>query len=128
MDDRSLLLDAFRASIAGVDPESATFRAAGSLDIRDSRRVVVIAAGKASIAMARGIARVTGSTEGIIVAPEHAAAPLPVIVAGHPVPNEGSVAGAHRLLDLATSAGPDDVVVCLISGGASALLAAPAKG
>lgn len=128
MDDRSLLLDAFRAGIAGVDPEVATVRVAEQLDFSDNLRVIVIAAGKASIAMARGVARVTESVEGIIVAPSAADAPLPVIVGGHPVPTAGSVAGAQRALDLATSAGPDDVVVCLISGGASALLAAPTEG
>jgi len=128
MDDRALLLDAFRAGIAGVDPESATARAAERLGLSDSRRIVVIAVGKASAAMARGISRVTGSAEGIIVAPAVAAGPFPVIVAGHPIPTEGSVAGAQRALELAESAGPDDVVACLISGGASALLAAPADG
>jgi glycerate 2-kinase len=128
MDDRTLLLDAFRAGVAGVDPEAATVRAAEQLDVRDNRRVVVIAAGKASAAMARGIARAVDIADGVIVAPQDGDAPLPVIVAGHPVPNEGSVAGGRRALDLATSAGPDDVVVFLISGGASALLAAPAEG
>ena len=128
MDDRTLLLNAFRAGVAGVDPEAATVRAAEHLDVRDSRRVVVIAAGKASAAMTRGIARAVDIDDGVIVAPQDGNAPLPVIVAGHPVPNQGSVAGARRALDLATSAGPDDVVVFLISGGASALLAAPAEG
>ncbi len=128
MDDRSLLLDAFRAGIAGVDPETATARALERLGIGDSCRVVVIAAGKASVAMALGVTRVTESVEGIIVAPSAADAPLPVIIGGHPIPTEGSVAGAQRSLDLAASAGPDDLVVCLISGGASALLAAPAEG
>lgn len=128
MDDRTLLLNAFRAGVAGVDPEAATVRAAEHLDVRDSRRVVVIAAGKASAAMTRGIARAVDIDDGVIVAPQDGNAPLPVIVAGHPVPNQGSVAGARRALNLATSAGPDDVVVFLISGGASALLAAPAEG
>lgn len=128
MDDRTLLLDAFRAGIAGVEPEAATVRAADRLDLGNGRRVVVIAAGKASAAMARGITRVTGSVEGVVVAPAAADGPFPVIVAGHPIPTEGSVIGAQRALELAESAGPDDVVVCLISGGASALLAAPAEG
>ncbi|MCJ7782052.1 MAG: glycerate-2-kinase family protein, partial [Acidimicrobiia bacterium] len=128
MDDRTLLLDAFRAGVAGVDPEAATVRAAGHLEVRDRRRIVVIAAGKASAAMARGMARAVDIDDGVIVAPQEGVAPLPVIVAGHPVPNQGSVAGARRALDLAMSAGPDDMVVFLISGGASALLAAPAEG
>lgn len=128
MDDRTLLLDAFRAAIAGVEPEAATARAADRLDLSNSDRVLVIAAGKASVAMARGICRVTGSVEGVIVAPAAADGPFPVIVAGHPIPTEGSVIGAQDALQLAGSAGLDDVVVCLISGGASALLASPAEG
>jgi glycerate 2-kinase len=123
-----LLLDAFRAGIAGVDPETATAHAVEQLDFSGSRRVVVIAAGKASVAMARGVDRAADSVDGVIVAPAPADAPFPVIVGGHPTPTEGSVAGARQALDLARSAVPDDVVVCLISGGASALLAAPAGG
>jgi len=128
MDDRRLLLEAFLAGIAGVDPEIATQRAAQRLDFSNARRIIVIAVGKASVAMARGIASVVEPSTGVIVAPEAADAPLPVIVGGHPVPTEGSVLGAHRALGLARSAGPNDVVVCLISGGASALLANPAEG
>jgi len=128
MDDRTLLLDAFRSGIAGVDPEAATARAAQRFHVSRADRVVVIAAGKASIPMARGFTSVVEAADGVIVAPTRGEAPLPVIVAGHPIPDEGSAAGARRALELAASAGPDDMVVCLVSGGASALLAAPARG
>ena len=128
MDDRTLLLDAFRSGIAGVDPQAATIRAAQQFDFSTAHRIIVIAAGKAAIPMARGFARVVEPADGVIVAPDFGEGPLPVIVAGHPVPNEGSAEGARRALELASAAGPDDVVVCLISGGASALLAAPARG
>ena len=128
MDDRTLLLEAFRAGIAGVEPESATIRSAKRVDVRHARRVIAIAAGKASLPMARGLAAAMDIADGVIVAPDDGEAPIPVIVGGHPVPNEGSVAGALRAFELASSVGPEDVVVCLISGGASALLAAPARG
>ncbi len=128
MDDRSLLLDGFRAGIAGVDPEAVTARAVERLDFGGSRRVVVIAAGKAAVSMARGAAPAADSVDGVIVAPTPADAPFPVMVGGHPIPTEGSVAAARHALDLASAAGPDDVVLCLISGGASALLSAPAEG
>jgi hydroxypyruvate reductase len=128
MDDRTLLLEAFRAAIAGVEPEMATARVARGLDLTHAHRVVAISVGKASAPMARGLASAVNLADGVVVAPEHLEAPLPLVVGGHPVPNEGSAAGARRALELATSAGPDDVVVCLISGGASALLAAPARG
>ncbi len=48
--------------------------------------------------------------------------------AGHPLPNEGSMKGARRALEIARAAGPDDVLIVLISGGGSALMALPAPG
>jgi len=48
--------------------------------------------------------------------------------AGHPLPDEGSVAGARRALEIAANAGPDDVLLVLLSGGGSALMALPAAG
>ena len=96
MDDRTLLLDAFRAGIAGVEPEIATTRAAERLDFRHAHRVIAIAAGKAALPMARGLAAIVNLADGVIVAPDHGEAPLPLIVGGHPIPNEGSAAGARR--------------------------------
>ncbi|MGB5185535.1 MAG: DUF4147 domain-containing protein [Acidimicrobiia bacterium] len=128
MDDRTLLLQAFRAGIAGVEPETATARAAENFDFRYAHRVIAISVGKAAVPMARGLAAVVNLADGVIVAPDHGEAPLSLIVGGHPIPDEGSAAGARRALELAASAGPEDVVVCLISGGASSLLAAPARG
>ena len=48
--------------------------------------------------------------------------------AGHPLPDEGSVRGARRALEIASAAGPDDVLIVLLSGGGSALMALPAEG
>jgi glycerate 2-kinase len=53
---------------------------------------------------------------------------IEVVEASHPVPDAAGAAAAQRILDLAHTAGPDDLVVCLISGGASALLSLPAAG
>lgn len=47
------------------------------------------------------------------------------IDAGHPLPNDGSLAGARRALDIARTAGPDDLLLVLLSGGGSALMALP---
>lgn len=100
-------------------------------------RIIVIGAGKASAAMAvaaeqhyaaRGeIGRVTGlvtTRHGAGLPTQH----LEIIEAGHPVPDANSIAGAERALALARSAGPDDLVLVLLSGGASALWIAPAPG
>jgi glycerate 2-kinase len=48
--------------------------------------------------------------------------------AGHPLPNEGSMKGARRALEIARAASPDDVLMVLLSGGGSALMALPASG
>ncbi|MGC6487127.1 MAG: DUF4147 domain-containing protein, partial [Planctomycetota bacterium] len=65
---------------------------------------------------------------GLLVPPNDDDAPLPgleVIAAGHPLPTAGSFRAARRALDLAATAGPDDVVLFLVSGGGSALLELP---
>ena len=51
-----------------------------------------------------------------------------IVEALHPVPDEAGLNAARRILALAQQAGPDDLVVCLMSGGASALLSLPAEG
>lgn len=100
-------------------------------------RIIIVGAGKAAAAMAvaaeqyyrqRGeLDRISG-----FVATRHgyglATELIEVVEAGHPVPDAGSIAAAGRALDLARSAGPNDVVLVLLSGGASALWAAPAEG
>jgi glycerate-2-kinase len=126
--DRLLLLNAFLAGVGAVDPGPATATAGEAVLGDVAGRVLLIAAGKASIAMARGLSGAAAIDDGIVVAPSRGDVPVPVIVGGHPLPDDGSVAGARRALAIARSAGEGDIVVCLISGGASALLAAPADG
>ena len=53
---------------------------------------------------------------------------IEIIEAGHPTPDAAGEAGAQRVLDLARTLGPDDLGLCLISGGGSALLSLPAHG
>ena len=53
---------------------------------------------------------------------------IEIVKAAHPVPDAAGVTAASRILDLVRQAGPDDLVLCLISGGGSALLALPASG
>ena len=100
-------------------------------------RLIVVGAGKAGAAMAVAAgkhyaaqghaARVSGS----VVTRHGFALPPSIIViteAGHPVPDAASVDAARHALDLARSATADDVVLCLLSGGASALWSAPVAG
>jgi glycerate 2-kinase len=94
--------------------------------------VRVIAAGKASPAMANAAAKAFGSAigAGLIIASDAADAPAPfeLIVGGHPLPTAASEAAGRKALALAESTTADDTLLVLISGGASALMALPADG
>jgi glycerate 2-kinase len=95
-------------------------------------RTIVLGAGKAAAAMARAVERhMSGRVEGLVVTRYRHAVPcasVEVVEAAHPVPDAAGRAAARRILEYAKSAGVDDLVLCLISGGASALLALPADG
>lgn len=125
VDTRQLLNSVFLDAVAASDAEAAV-RLSLEADPPGVKEAVVIASGKAAAAMARGLAAAIDITDGVAVTTVEDSAPVPVVVAGHPVPNSGSVSGARRALDLATAAGENATVVCLVSGGSSALLALPA--
>ena len=91
---------------------------------------MVLGAGKAAAAMARTVEAHYRShnVEGFVITRYGHALPtrtLEVIEAGHPVPDETGRAATARALELAHSLGPDDLLLCLVSGGGSALLTAP---
>ncbi|HEY0028148.1 MAG TPA: DUF4147 domain-containing protein [Allosphingosinicella sp.] len=95
-------------------------------------RTFVIALGKAAVPMARAVeAHWPGPLTGLAVTRYGGAEPLTrieVLEAPHPVPDAASVTAAGHLLSLAASAGPDDLVLVLLSGGASALACLPGEG
>lgn len=95
-------------------------------------RTIVLGAGKASAAMAKAVeAHWPGPLEGLVVTRYGHAVPcerVEIVEAAHPVPDAAGRAAAQRILALAQAAGPDDLVLCLISGGGSSLLALPADG
>ncbi len=101
------------------------------LDLDQIRHIYVAGAGKASAAMAEEVEKVLGPRihAGVVVTKYGHGLPLDhcrVMEAGHPVPDAAGMAGASALLDMVAEAGPDDLIVCLISGGASALTPLPA--
>jgi len=106
--------------------------------IRAAPRILVIGAGKAGPGMAAALEAALADRleriEGIVNVPEGVHQPLARIrlhaarPQGVNEPTAAGVAGAEEMLRLLTSAGPDDVAVCLLSGGGSALLPAPAAG
>ncbi len=97
------------------------------------RRVVVVGAGKAAATMARAVEGILGPhlEGGCVVTKYHHRVPtkrIEVVEAGHPVPDEAGVAAGRRILDLVRSLKTSDLLLVLISGGASSLLPAPAPG
>jgi glycerate-2-kinase len=120
---RALSLDGERLTVAGEE----------EIDLASADRVLLIGAGKAAVAMARGAMEVLGDriAEGTITTKDGHGADLPrmeVWEAAHPIPDTRGMAGAAEALRLARGAGPRDLVICLLSGGTSALWPAPVAG
>ncbi|MHB1122203.1 MAG: glycerate kinase type-2 family protein [Ramlibacter sp.] len=102
-------------------------------------RTIVLGAGKAGGSMAQALETLwpaDAPLEGLVVTRYHHVPPRPeglrqrieVVEAAHPVPDAAGLAAAQRILQLAEGLTPDDLVLCLISGGGSALLTLPAEG
>ncbi|MGO9012044.1 MAG: glycerate kinase [Bryobacteraceae bacterium] len=121
----------FRAALRAADPHDAVLRYLARHDYSRFRHLYVIGAGKAGASMARAAERALGSmiTGGLVNVKYGHVAKLRRIElneCGHPVPDERGVAGAERIVAIASAAGVGDLVLCLISGGASALMPLPA--
>ena len=112
-------MDAFRAACTRVDLAGRVRTALG-----DGGPFVVIAAGKAAVAMVSGVSNVERS---LVVVPRGSSAPIDVIEAAHPLPDESSVHAAEAALAMAACDSPHERLF-LISGGASSLLCAPSEG
>ncbi len=119
----------FDAAVGAADPLQ---RVAGFLPARPPGRVVVVGAGKASARMAQAVERAwDGPLSGLVVTRYGHAVPcshVEVVQAAHPVPDAAGEGAAGRILDLVSGLSTDDLVLALISGGGSALLALPAPG
>src|SRR5471030_1048181 len=123
----------FKAALAAADPSAAVTRHLKRRDFARYSNVYVIGAGKAGASMAQAAERVLGRriTAGLINVKDGHVARLKRIElnqCGHPMPDARGVAGAERIAQIAAAAGKDDLVLCLISGGASALMPLPAPG
>jgi hydroxypyruvate reductase len=130
---RDLLLAMFRAAVAAADPMHCVGPALPPLPAREGGgRTIVIGAGKAAASMARAVEAAWAADldriEGLVITRYGHALPcrkIEVVEAAHPVPDAAGVAATARLLDLVSGLDAHDLVVCLISGGGSALLACP---
>jgi hydroxypyruvate reductase len=124
-----LLQKLFDAAMAAADPYDLL---AAHLPPPPRGRTLVLGAGKAAARMAEAVERHwQGELSGLVVTRYGHGAPtrhIEVIEAGHPVPDAASEDAARRMLEAAGGLGPDDLVLCLVSGGGSALMSLPAPG
>jgi glycerate 2-kinase len=132
MKERQLLRDMFAAAIAAASPDKAV---PANLPPPPAGRTVVVGAGKAAASMARAVEAHWPADKplaGLVVTRYgHGLGPLKrieVVEAAHPIPDAAGEMAARRILDLVKGLGPDDLALCLISGGGSALLSLPALG
>jgi glycerate 2-kinase len=121
----------FDAALRAGDVRPLVHQALADLSLSGTGRVLVVGAGKASGAMAAAAEEALGDriADGVVVVKDGHLAPtrrVRLLEAGHPVPDERGAAAARAIRDLASTAGPGDLVLVLISGGGSALTPAPA--
>ncbi len=144
MDKKKFAVEIFLAGVESVKPEillpgrvaldqNVLSIGARSLDLNNTENIYVIGVGKASASMASAIESILGSKikAGHIVTKYEHSIPLKYITiteAGHPVPDENGIRGTKSILLLAHSAKAKDLVIFLISGGGSALLADVPEG
>lgn len=141
---REDMMTVLAAALQAVDPAQAVrncVRREGarltvgdaSYDLESYRRILVVGAGKASGPMAQALEEILGDRleGGVVNVKEGYAVPtqrVELVEAAHPVPDENGLLGTERILRLASEAGGEDLVFCLISGGGSALMELPTEG
>jgi hydroxypyruvate reductase len=142
----NVLRSVLAAAVGAVEPGQAVRRAIALEDghlvvagqryslAREKRRVVVVGAGKASAPMAAAVEDVIGDalpvTGSVTVRYGHSAPTrnVRIVEASHPVPDEAGVEATRAIVELLEDASADDLVICVFSGGGSALLTLPADG
>jgi hydroxypyruvate reductase len=127
--DKELLVQMFDAAIEAADPKAAL---AANLPEKPKGRVVVIGAGKGAAQLAQAFEELwDGPIEGVVVTRYGYACEcqsVRVLEAAHPVPDEAGLAASGALFQAVEGLSDEDLVVSLVCGGGSALLAAPAPG
>jgi len=133
---RAFLEHLYRIAVQRAQP---LHNMAGFLPPPPRGRTIVLGAGKAAGAMAHAVEALwpaDAPLEGLVVTRYHHTPPRPpglaarieIVEAAHPVPDAKGLDAAQRILAMARGLTPDDLVLCLISGGGSALLTLPAEG
>jgi len=141
---RSDGIEIFTHALKAVDPVEAVKRClrvdgenlvvdGKAYSLRDYANIYVIGAGKAGASMAFAIEEIVGDriTKGVINVKYGHVSQLKRVKlneVGHPIPDEKGVSGSEEIAELLDQLGENDLVICLISGGGSALLPSPAEG
>jgi hydroxypyruvate reductase len=131
MAPRELLVGSFHAALAAADPSKIV---GAHLPPPPRGRTVVVGAGKAAASMAAAVEShwpADAALQGIVITRYAHGVPtrrIRVVEAGHPVPDEKGQEAAREILETARSLGEDDLLLVLVSGGGSSLLALPAEG
>ncbi len=128
----ALLQRMFDAAIASAQPALCVPPQLPTREELGKGRLVVIGAGKASAAMARAVEDAwDGPLSGLVITRYGYGVPcerIEIVEAAHPVPDAAGLAAARRLMDFVGGLSADDIVLCLISGGGSALMPLPIEG
>ena len=129
MDPGLFLQELFDVAVSAAQPALCL---SPHLPRRPKGRTVVVGTGKASAEMARVVeARWDGPLSGLVVTQYGHGVPcrqIEIVEAAHPVPDAAGAEAAQRILETVSGLTAHDLVICLISGGGSALLALPAAG
>lgn len=126
--------DPYRAVMNHVSLSGGTLSAGGAAyDLDRFTRIIVTGAGKGTALMAKAMEEILGNRidQGIIIVEYGHGRPLKKIVqreAAHPLPDESGMRATAEIRELLKAAGEKSLVICLLSGGASSLLVAPAEG
>jgi glycerate-2-kinase len=135
---RKDVLDMLTAAVDAVQPSRVVkdvfcgtqlVFASEAIDLSSFDHLYVVGFGKASVGMAQAVCDAVTVTKGVVITNEPSAIisnhSIEVITGGHPFPNEGSIRGAEKILDLLGQCSENDCVIVLISGGGSALFCKP---
>ena len=141
---RSTAEDIFFAGLQGVEPENAIKRHIrrsgndlvtpnGTYELNHYRNIYIVGGGKAGAPMAKAMEDILGEriSEGLVIVKYghgEATRKVKVLEAAHPIPDENGVQHTKELLGLLKRTQENDLVFCLLSGGGSALMIAPAEG
>ena len=124
------------AALDAVEPGAALERYLTSNPLPLARRVFALGLGKAALPMTEALSRITNLTRALVIT-KHASSldpsttlktslePVTIIESGHPIPDSRSLVAGESALEFVSALREDDLLVCLISGGGSALMTAP---